>query len=227
MSTPTITLLIVDDEPSLCAALSVVFTRNGYDVRCASDGFAALALIEERAPCILLSDLNMPGMSGFELLSVVRRVHPAIHVVATSASFSGRNVPDGIAADAFYEKAAGLQVLFELIREASQGGRRHRRSSPALTPIWVSPTGMLPSKEFYVLMGCPRCLRAFPKVLLDKPQFVCETECVYCGAAISYAVAPTTETRTAAKQDAPLRGILDSVASITLRLTASETGGSF
>jgi DNA-binding NarL/FixJ family response regulator len=58
----------------------------------------------------------MPGMSGFELLSVVRRVHPTIHVVATSGAFAGRSVPTGIAADAFYEKATSLSFLLEIIK---------------------------------------------------------------------------------------------------------------
>jgi len=114
------TLLIVDDESSIRTALSHVFTELGYSVRSASDGFSALGLIQELAPQVLLSDLNMPGMSGFELLSVVRRVYPAIFVIATSGSFSGKSVPYGIAADAFYEKATGLSFLFDVIKQATQ-----------------------------------------------------------------------------------------------------------
>ena len=188
ISSPT--LLIVDDELSIRTTLSSVFTELGYSVRSASDGFSALALIQELAPDVLLSDLNMPGMSGFELLSVVRRVHPAIHVIATSGAFSGKSVPYGIAADAFYEKATGLSFLFEVIKQGAQSDWAIRRSSDGPTPIWMSPTGRLPSDDFYVLMGCPRCLRAFPKVLVEKQQLVCETECLYCGAAIAYAIVP-------------------------------------
>lgn len=70
----------------------------------------------------------MPGMSGFELLSVVHRVHPAIHFIATSGAFSGKSVPHGIAADAFYEKASGLSFLFEVIKGGSQSDWTIRRS---------------------------------------------------------------------------------------------------
>jgi CheY-like chemotaxis protein len=67
----------VDNAPSIRTTLSHVFTELGYSLRSASDGFSALALIHELISNSLLSDLTMPGMSDFELLSVVRRVHPA------------------------------------------------------------------------------------------------------------------------------------------------------
>ncbi len=82
--------IIVDDEAPIRTNLSLIFCELGHNVRTASDGFSALDLIHDAAPDILLSDLNLPGMSGFELLSVVRRVHPAIHVIAMSGSFSGK-----------------------------------------------------------------------------------------------------------------------------------------
>lgn len=71
---------------------------------------ALLALVEIRKeiPDILLSDLNMPGMSGFELLSVVRSSFPSIRAIAMRGAFSGVEVPIGIAADAFYKKGNGV-----------------------------------------------------------------------------------------------------------------------
>ncbi|SEF43980.1 Response regulator receiver domain-containing protein [Bryocella elongata] len=183
-------LMIVDDESSIRTTLSQIFTERGYMVRSASDGFAALALIEDSAPDILLSDLNMPGMSGFELLSVVRRIHPAIYVVATSGAFSGKTVPDGIAADAFYEKATSLGFLFEALKQGVESDGKAARASNLPTTQWMIPSGRLPSNSFYVLMGCPRCLRAFPKVLAETTPVACRTECRYCGATISYAIAP-------------------------------------
>jgi len=186
-------LVIVDDESSIRTNLALIFSELGHNVRTASDGFSALDLIHDQAPDILLSDLNMPGMSGFELLSVVRRSHPAIHVIATSGAFSGKSVPHGVAADAFYEKATGLNFLFEVITGGVQSEWTARRLSDQPTPIWMSPTGKLHSESFYVLMGCPRCMRAFPKVLAETQEAVCETPCLYCGAVICYAIAPATD----------------------------------
>jgi CheY-like chemotaxis protein len=115
MPDSTIKLLIVDDEPATRTLLATIFSRRGHHVRSAEDGFAALRLIRARPPDVLLSDLDMPGMTGFQLLSIVRRLYPNIHVIATSGSYSGNSVPHGVAADAFYEKASGLGALFDLI----------------------------------------------------------------------------------------------------------------
>lgn len=193
MTKPSPTLLVVDDDVSIRTTLSLLFTHLGYNVRCAGDGFTALESIEECRPDVLLSDLHMPGMSGFELLSVVRRVYPAIHVVATSGAFCGRTVPGGVAADAFYEKATGLSFLFDAVGLWAQTGEAIRRASDRASPIWISPTGRLSSGEVYVLIGCPRCLRAFPKILPDTQQVARETDCHYCGAGIWFAIAPSAD----------------------------------
>lgn len=107
---------MVDDNPVLVSVLAEILKEPGREVRCASDGFAALAQIRARVPDILVSDLNMPGMSGFELLSVVQRRFPAIAVIAMSGSYSGSQVPDGVAADAFCAKGAGsVERLVEIV----------------------------------------------------------------------------------------------------------------
>ncbi len=76
MPNAKVKLLIVDDDVSLLMLLSQIFTKSGYSVQPAEDGFSALAVIRNEIPDIILSDLNMPGMSGFEFLSVVRRRFP-------------------------------------------------------------------------------------------------------------------------------------------------------
>jgi len=108
-------LLIVDDEPSIRESLSFVLTEVGYSVRATEDGFSALIEIQKEIPDIILSDLNMPGMSGFELLSVVRRRFPAIPMIAMSGAFSGDEVPSGVVADAFYQKGSSLGALLMIM----------------------------------------------------------------------------------------------------------------
>ncbi len=124
-------LLIVDDERSIRMLLSGILTEIGYRVRTAEDGFSALVEIAKEPPDILLSDLNMPGMSGFELLAVVRRQFPAIQTIAMSGGFSGNEVPSGVAADAFYEKASSVPALLRLIENPPWHERMGaRRESP-------------------------------------------------------------------------------------------------
>ena len=83
------TLLIADDEPTVRKSLSESLAEMGYSVRTAFDGFSALREIRNEVPELLLSDLHMPGMSGFELLAMVRRWYPAILTIAMSGSFCG------------------------------------------------------------------------------------------------------------------------------------------
>jgi CheY-like chemotaxis protein len=105
------TILIVDDNENLRIALADIFLQFGHDVRTAADGFEALSVMRKKVPTVLISDLDMPGMSGLELLSVVRRRFPSVRVVAMSGAYSGPAVPTGIAADAFYAKGCG-SLLF-------------------------------------------------------------------------------------------------------------------
>jgi len=86
-------LLITDNDPAIREILSVLLAEVGYQVRAAEDGFTALAEIRMDAPDILLSDLNMPGMSGFELLCLVRNQFPGIKTIAMSGMFSSDQVP--------------------------------------------------------------------------------------------------------------------------------------
>jgi len=98
------TVLVVDDKEWMRIAISLVLEEFEYSVCCAEDGHSPLREIQQQNPDILLSDLTMPAISGFELLSNVRRLFPAIKVIAMSGSFSGNAVPPGVLADAFYPK---------------------------------------------------------------------------------------------------------------------------
>jgi CheY-like chemotaxis protein len=124
-------VLVVDDKDCIRTSVSLVLESLGYSVRSADDGHSALREIRRQNPDILLSDLAMPGMSGFELLMNVRRLFPAIQVIATSGSFSGRDVPDGVLADAFYPKGSGVSALLQILRSLPQ---MHRRMPGSFVP---------------------------------------------------------------------------------------------
>ena len=190
MSNAKVKLLIVDDEPSLRTSLSQIFATFGHGVRSAGDGFAALGEIQKDVPDILLSDLNMPGMSGFELLSVVRRRFPAIQVIAMSGAFSGNGIPLGVAADAFYEKGRNPGSLFEIVNVMAHEKQSSVQHRSARAPIWIAKNGHDPSGVEYVMITCPDCLRTFPQVLGDAVRPICEASCVHCSSLIHYAIVP-------------------------------------
>ena len=81
-------LLLVDDDPTLLSVLARRMAREGYEVVTAESGTRALALLDQRWPALLIVDLMMPGMDGFELCARVKRIAdlPIIVLSAVDAS---------------------------------------------------------------------------------------------------------------------------------------------
>jgi len=153
--------------------------------RTAEDGFGALREINGNPPDILISDLNMPRMSGFELLSVVRRRFPQIYVVGMTGAFVD-GLPPGIAADGFYKKATDISRLIAMVEAGSRADIGSLMASRKSVPIWVPAVVDQTLESKRVLIGCPECLRAF----LQEPKVYgspLETVCSYCRASINFA----------------------------------------
>jgi two-component system, probable response regulator PhcQ len=70
------TILLVDDEPSVTDALKRAFRREPYDLLTATSAFAAQQILERQHVDVVVSDEQMPGMSGSEFLSSVRSQFP-------------------------------------------------------------------------------------------------------------------------------------------------------
>jgi CheY-like chemotaxis protein len=189
MPAKEVNLLIVEDDVHLRQLLSVILKRSGYRVRSAQDGFAGLAEIRAETPDVILSDLYMSGMSGFEMLSVIRRRFPSIRVVAMSSAYAGGDVPAGVAADAYYEKATGVDALLKTVEVLSSTPTTN--AFPVTreeAPIWIPTNGHGPSGEACVTIGCPECLRSFPAVHYEVTRAVHETDCIHCHSHIQYAL---------------------------------------
>jgi CheY-like chemotaxis protein len=180
-------LLLVDDDAALRWTLAATFSALGYSVRSAADGFGALSLIREEMPDIILSDLQMPGMSGFELLYIVQRRFPAIRVVAMSGAYSGEGIPEGVAAHAFHAKGSNPKSLFDMIEAVAGNNDESLQKTPDVTLIWIAQNIHDCSGRAYVLIGCPECLRTFPELLVQEPA-VHGAHCIYCGTSIRYAI---------------------------------------
>ena len=73
-------LLVVDDQPANLKAVSALLARHGYEVATATQGEQALDLADATPPDLLLLDMMMPGMNGFELLAELRK-RPALQQV--------------------------------------------------------------------------------------------------------------------------------------------------
>ncbi|HKV79668.1 MAG TPA: response regulator [Candidatus Sulfotelmatobacter sp.] len=177
-------VLVVDDDPRVLQVSCLILEAKGYEVRTATEGFEALVELRRSPPDVIISDLIMPNMSGFELLSVVRRRFPHIPVIAISGEFNGDS-PVGLIADAFFTK--GEYAPEELFRKISdliaQSPLRPSSAKPDRAPVWIprSDTG-------YFVITCTDCLRSFsiPDELPEGGAEVRSTTCTFCGATVRY-----------------------------------------
>lgn len=188
MSHRPVDIVVADDNEMLLSVLSESLEECGYSVRSAVRGLEALTEIRLRAPDILLSDLNMPRMSGFELLSIVRRRHPKIRVIAMSASYPRGVAPQGVAADAFYEKDATSIAQLLLIVNAV----RNRPESQLLrvsTPVWIPKPSIVPAGKSSGQFACPECLRA-SSCAIDESDSPHSWSCPYCLYQVQLACCP-------------------------------------
>jgi CheY-like chemotaxis protein len=193
MTNPQAAVLIVEDDPQLRKLLTIILTQLGYTVRVAEDGFSALAELKTTVPDVVLSDLYMPGMSGFEFLSVVRRRFPAVRAVAMSSAFSGAAVPEGIAADAYYEKATHVASLLRIMDGLNSVERPPDFQEPTTkAPLWITKPGYALPEAGSVVISCPVCLRTFSETA-DKKGPVRETGCIHCSSSIHYAIVDTID----------------------------------
>jgi CheY-like chemotaxis protein len=185
-------ILVVDDDEAVRETLVMVLQSEGYDVNIAVHGFDALLQMKRTLPSIVISDLNMPQMSGFEFLSVVRRRFPKISVIAMSGAYhSGDAVPGGVIADAFYGKGqsnpdALLLIVAELIRTSAVHAVAHERES---APVWIPRNGKDSHGVPYVVLTCTDCLRSFPlSVAVEDLQKIQETPCLFCPNTVRYVI---------------------------------------
>jgi CheY-like chemotaxis protein len=112
-------VLIVEDDAPVRTSLTMLLQASGYEVSTAANGFEALELLKGGLPAVLVSDLSMLAMSGFELLSLVRQHFPKLPIIAMSGNYENRDeVPGGMMADAFYPKGYGTSgVLLRILSE--------------------------------------------------------------------------------------------------------------
>jgi DNA-binding response OmpR family regulator len=69
---PVESIMIVDDEPSICTVISEYFTKRGYRVLTAENGLKALSMVKLEAPKLIIIDINMPIMDGLALVRELR-----------------------------------------------------------------------------------------------------------------------------------------------------------
>lgn len=121
-------ILVVDDTPITARWVGYVASRLGFDTVLAANGEEALRLLAEQPFAAVIADVEMPGMSGFELLQNIRQIHPDMPVILMSAVWDEEQRAAALAGNA----QATLQkpVTMDQLTELFSGGRETRRDHP-------------------------------------------------------------------------------------------------
>ena len=119
------TILIADDEPNIVLSLEFLLQEAGYRTEVARDGQEALDALARQVPDLILLDVMMPRMSGFDVCQLIREnpAWRAIRVVMLSAKGREVEVQKGLAlgADAYVTKPFAIKDLMaEIARQLGQ-----------------------------------------------------------------------------------------------------------
>ncbi len=127
-------LLVVDDDPFIARLLEIELRAAGYEVRVASDGALAMAAAQERCPDLVLADVMMPNMDGFELTRRLRqdpRTATVSIIMLTARGLSADKLEGfAIGADDYIVKPFDTPELLARIRGVLRRSRDMRAQSP-------------------------------------------------------------------------------------------------
>ncbi len=127
-------ILLADEDPGVRRTLGLVLTRAGYRVSTAEHTMDAILLLQRLAPDLIIFDLDLERVPGYDFLAMVRHRLPHISVLATSIFDDQTTVPEGVLADAVYIKGFGrterlLQTVANLVRASASRSPEKRRNA--------------------------------------------------------------------------------------------------
>ena len=110
-------ILVVDDEPQITRVLRTTLSTHGYDLRVANDGDAALDVMKDWAPDLVITDLSMPNMTGIELCRKIR-TRSQIPIIVLSVKGEERTKIEALdsGADDYVTKPFNMNKLLARVR---------------------------------------------------------------------------------------------------------------
>ena len=109
-------ILLVEDDSSLSFIVQDALTREGFDVVCASNGESGLKMFKDTNPNIIVADVMMPRMDGFEMVRIIRLTSPAVPVLFLTARTALDDVVKGFELGANDYIRKPFQILELVVR---------------------------------------------------------------------------------------------------------------
>ena len=154
-------ILLVGDEPHVRKLLSTILLSAGYVVRTAVDGIDGIAKLRGSPIDLIISDLELPRMSGREFLAIVRQRFPKIPVIALDREAGTEDAPAGLPVDVYFRKGvSAFADILEFVASLIQ--------NPPPRDLVPGPRNQLRSptrdNEGHFRLTCGDCLRSFEAV---------------------------------------------------------------
>ncbi len=126
-------ILVIDDDPVVVQLVSGILRKKGYEVLTAKEGNAGLELLRQQNPDIVITDYQMPGMSGIDVLGKIRELDDTIPVIMLTAygdaSLTIRSMKTG--AFDFIEKPINPRELLETVKNGLQSVETEKKDHAA------------------------------------------------------------------------------------------------
>lgn len=117
-------VMVVDDEPNILLSLEFLMQQAGFSVTTAEDGETALLRISETEPDLVLLDISLPGISGFDVLDHLRKDERFARLPVIMLTAHGREVEKekgmALGADDYITKPFSTQALVQKVRNLLQ-----------------------------------------------------------------------------------------------------------
>ena len=177
-----VNILIVDDDKNIRKLIHTVLRQNGYDTFCASDGNEALDIFDREHIDLMICDIMMPNMDGYELTESLRSAKYTLPVLMVTAKESFNDKKKGflVGTDDYMVKPIDVNEMVlrvqALLRRSKIVNERRLEigavniNYDALTVSRENDKQMLPQKEFYLLYK----LLSYPEIIFTRLQLMDE-----------------------------------------------------
>jgi two-component system OmpR family response regulator len=175
-------ILIVEDNKELCELFSTVLIKNGYKTTSAKDGVEALNALDKEYIDLILSDIMMPNMDGFELIQSIRDAQFNLPVLMITAKESFQDIKRGfsLGIDDYMIKPINVNEMVlrvgallrraQIINEKKQCISETLLDYDSLSVYQNGESIVLPQKEFYILYK----LASYPNRIFTRQELMDE-----------------------------------------------------
>ena len=109
-------VLVVDDDPVVAATIAEILRSDGIPTKTAEDGLVAVQMVERYRPRLVLLDLDMPVLDGWDFARVVQTERPRLKIVVITGATDAASSAERIRADGYLRKPFDLAQLLAEVR---------------------------------------------------------------------------------------------------------------